>query len=86
MVFSLFQIKLHVDFIFGVFQIAFIFLLNDLAEGNGYSKNMVFAVEEDLVPQDGTQVYIKAVAKESNYPFKKEHATCSIIFFEVSID
>jgi len=46
---------------------------------------MVLAKEENLVPENSTQVNLKTVAEKSDYPLKQEELAGTVIGFQILV-
>jgi len=85
-VLRLFEVKLHINLVRRVFQVAFVLLLNYLADAHGHPQDVVLAEEQDLVPQNGAQVDVEAVGKQRDDPLEQEHAARGVVLLEVPVD
>lgn len=47
---------------------------------------MMLAKEENLVPENSTQINLKTVAEKSDYPLKQEELAGTVIGFQILVE
>lgn len=73
---SFFHVDLSIDFV----HLMSVFLLYNLPYGEADPEHVELPIEENLVPQDGDDIDLKAVGKQRREPGMQKHvARCLIL-------